>query len=568
MANGKGWTTIRSAGFQPASRGLALVSALWIMVILLVLVAGFSLSVRTEITLARNYGARTRALLLARAAIQREIIELQTEATPYTAADEPWAYWTSEDDHLVLETGSFRIEAVDESGKINLNTVTEEILLNLFQAQELVDAILDWRDEDDLPRMYGAESDYYQMLERPYKAKNGLFDTTQELLLVAGVTPELFFGPGSGSSGEGEGGSSEAFWALEELPPLDELFTVYSQTSNLDPLGRQRLNLRTATREEFTERLGEILTEEEIDAILEFRGDEAGPAAGGPGGGGTGGPGGAGGAGGLPGAGGAGGAGGLPGAGGAGGMGGLPGAGGGMGGMGGGMSGGMPGGPRSRQRPGSLTGPTAPGGGTGLPTGPGTPGGGSGPMEPGAGEEAEPPTEAPAAASKFQTTGDLLKVPGLDREKVAEIFPYVTVSDETVLPGRININTARPEVLLALPDMTEPAVEDIVNNRPFQSVGDLLQFTSITDELFSAIADLLTAQSLAFRVKGIGIVGGQTEEEWSGTATPLRPRPATERAVECVLRLTETPVQTEEGEELLAEGAVPERTVEIVYWRQ
>jgi len=200
-------------------------------------------------------------------------------------------------------------------------------------------------------------------------------------------------------------------------------------------------------------------------------------------------------------------------------------------------------------------------------------------MEPGVGEEAEPPAEESAEESKFQTTGDLLKVPGLDREKVAEIFPYVTVSDETVLPGRININTARAEVLLALPGMTEPAVEDIVNNRPFQSVGELLQFTSITDELFPAIADLLTAQSLAFRVKGIGVVGGQTEEEWSGTSLPpnsLRGgrevpptrRAATERVIECVLRLTETPVQTEEGEEPLAEGAVPERTVEIVYWRQ
>jgi general secretion pathway protein K len=40
----------------------------------------------------------------------------------------------------------------------------------------------------------GAEDDYYQALNPPYKAKNGLIDTVEELLLVRGVTPEYFYG--------------------------------------------------------------------------------------------------------------------------------------------------------------------------------------------------------------------------------------------------------------------------------------------------------------------------------------------------------------------------------------
>src|SRR5262249_5719734 len=43
-------------------------------------------------------------------------------------------------------------------------------------------------------RVNGAESDYYQGLPRPYVAKNAPMDAIEELLLIKGVTPELFYG--------------------------------------------------------------------------------------------------------------------------------------------------------------------------------------------------------------------------------------------------------------------------------------------------------------------------------------------------------------------------------------
>ena len=42
--------------------------------------------------------------------------------------------------------------------------------------------------------MNGAEDDYYQTLNPPYKSKNGRFDTVEELLLVKGITPTYFYG--------------------------------------------------------------------------------------------------------------------------------------------------------------------------------------------------------------------------------------------------------------------------------------------------------------------------------------------------------------------------------------
>jgi general secretion pathway protein K len=58
----------------------------------------------------------------------------------------------------------------------------------------IVDSILDWRDADDFYRIHGAENDYYQSLKEPYRCKNGNFDSIEELLLVRGITPALFYG--------------------------------------------------------------------------------------------------------------------------------------------------------------------------------------------------------------------------------------------------------------------------------------------------------------------------------------------------------------------------------------
>jgi type II secretory pathway component PulK len=57
-------------------------------------------------------------------------------------------------------------------------------------------AVLDWKDEDDSPSdsAYGAEDDYYQSLPKPYQCKNRPFDSAEELLLVRGMTPEIYEG--------------------------------------------------------------------------------------------------------------------------------------------------------------------------------------------------------------------------------------------------------------------------------------------------------------------------------------------------------------------------------------
>jgi general secretion pathway protein K len=64
-----------------------------------------------------------------------------------------------------------------------------------IERDSIADAIEDWRDANDTTRANGAESDdYYLKLPVPYRARNGNFQDTDELLQVKGITPEMYWG--------------------------------------------------------------------------------------------------------------------------------------------------------------------------------------------------------------------------------------------------------------------------------------------------------------------------------------------------------------------------------------
>ena len=70
----------------------------------------------------------------------------------------------------------------------------EVIGIDQHDADIIVDSIMDWRDTDKAHRLNGAEDDYYQTLNPPYKAKNGRLDSPEELLLIRGITPDYYYG--------------------------------------------------------------------------------------------------------------------------------------------------------------------------------------------------------------------------------------------------------------------------------------------------------------------------------------------------------------------------------------
>ncbi|MCF8083222.1 MAG: general secretion pathway protein GspK [Deltaproteobacteria bacterium] len=206
-------------------RGIALVLILWVLALLSVIVGEFCYAMRTEVNIVRNFKEQTQAHYLALAGLNLALGELikdqfMPKAPSARKAQEEGIQKEAEKETLEAEeerkrcrinvdlpavpfgAGAFRVRIGNESGKININGADERLLKMMLAAFELdeqekeiiLDSILDWRDKNDLHRLNGAENDYYQSLPEPYECKNGDFDSVEELLLVRGVTPEIFYG--------------------------------------------------------------------------------------------------------------------------------------------------------------------------------------------------------------------------------------------------------------------------------------------------------------------------------------------------------------------------------------
>jgi type II secretory pathway component PulK len=66
------------------------------------------------------------------------------------------------------------------------------------QSSTIIDSIVDWMSSGNGNSGFnGAGNDYYTRLNPPYYCKNGPIDDITELLLVKGVTPEIFWGSNS-----------------------------------------------------------------------------------------------------------------------------------------------------------------------------------------------------------------------------------------------------------------------------------------------------------------------------------------------------------------------------------
>ena len=244
-----------------ASQGVALVMVLWVITILSVVVLEFSFAMRTEVNITRNYQEQLNLYAAAQGSLQRAVAELilkrdarfQQLRKNVKEGEAPFEYqeWVTDGREypVPFEKVEGTVRVMGEAGKVNVNRVSDgmlrKIMTNLgLQAEArdvVVDSILDWRDPDDFIRVNGAENEYYQSLREPYDCKNGDFDSVEELMLVRGITPELFYGQRVNSKEE-EG-------VKEEPIGLKDIFSLYAQGEQIDinstslPVLRVVLNL-------------------------------------------------------------------------------------------------------------------------------------------------------------------------------------------------------------------------------------------------------------------------------------------------------------------------------------
>lgn len=176
--------------------GVALVLVLWIMALLTTIAASFAYSMRTEAMVARNTVALAQARAAADGAVYRAIFQASWPQNLPQAWKRNGREYTWQDRNHDL-----RVRILDESGKIDLNTVADPLLLSVLQrlgglgaeeAARVLDAIVDWRDSDDLRRTNGAEEPEYRAAGRSYTPANGPFLSIEDLQRVLGVNSALY----------------------------------------------------------------------------------------------------------------------------------------------------------------------------------------------------------------------------------------------------------------------------------------------------------------------------------------------------------------------------------------
>ena len=281
-------------------RGLALISTIWILAVLAILTWSFALMVRTDTQITMNYTDGVKSRYLAQAGIHRIAAEIPLTLEPFYLGDQPYVNTDAIADQIGFAQGSYEIELVDETSKINVNQATTSMLTALFGDSEVAQSIRDWMDADDNPRQLGAESDYYLSLSTPYYCRNAPLTTVDELMLVKGVTPELLLSTGEELEELGLGSSESSTTTTTSTPmtstlietgetlSLRDLLTVYTDEPNVDATGNPRVNIASASANQLRRALRNELSRRDIEAIVSWRDGSGGTGGGGgrPGGGG------------------------------------------------------------------------------------------------------------------------------------------------------------------------------------------------------------------------------------------------------------------------------------------
>ena len=191
---------------RPDEAGIALVVTLLALVLVMALVWDI-FHTGTRAAQSGAYGRDSiRAVLLAEAGVQAAKVILREDAKN-NDFDSLNDIWSLPQPQYELGGGAITLTIEDEERKININNlimpqgkapneqnvaVFRRLLEVLAIDPSVADAVLDWLDNDLSPRVGGGESSYYLSLPYPYKSKDDLFDTIEELRLVRGMTREAF----------------------------------------------------------------------------------------------------------------------------------------------------------------------------------------------------------------------------------------------------------------------------------------------------------------------------------------------------------------------------------------
>ena len=190
-------------------RGFVLLAVLWVMVGISALGLALALSARRAIRGAENRRAEEIATWVAEGCAERARAIVEgvlggRAASVNVGGSSTRVSWRTLDRVLaespLMMSNGCAVTLQAAGSTLDVNSASEELLHNLFtamgesadRADSLTQALLDWRDPDDLPRPVGAERSWYEQEARSVP-RNGPLASVRELARIRGfdATPGL-----------------------------------------------------------------------------------------------------------------------------------------------------------------------------------------------------------------------------------------------------------------------------------------------------------------------------------------------------------------------------------------
>lgn len=207
--------------------GSALVVVLWVVGLLSMFVLAFAFDMHIEARITSTWRRKLQAEYLARSGMELARMAMFATDDPALRNQDSESYISMGEDEDIrtatlaiynggaaelqreLGSGVIDVSIRPENGKIDLVKLLQELLnppvsdeyklaaMRMASILEqagvpwdigivLVDTLVDWVDPDEMTQLNGAESEYYESLDPPYKAKNRMLDTVDELILIKG----------------------------------------------------------------------------------------------------------------------------------------------------------------------------------------------------------------------------------------------------------------------------------------------------------------------------------------------------------------------------------------------
>jgi DNA uptake protein ComE-like DNA-binding protein len=275
---------------QRADSGSVLIGVLWCLALLSVVVIGLLHTARMDLVVVKNHGDRIQAHYLAVAGIEKAKALLYQDARQRTRNslshsgelfDSP-----SQFRDVRFGRGQFRVlhrgrpdegggvlyGVSDEESRLNVNNASAQELNKLYAiTPDVVAAILDWRDEDNVVTPGGAEAEYYTALQPPYLPRNGPLQSIRELLMVRGVQTDLLLARDRQQNGILETGDQVPDDIVNDIRDLGwaALLTTDSSVKNVSAAGIDRVNIQSADQSALAAVKG--ITPEIARAIVAYR---------------------------------------------------------------------------------------------------------------------------------------------------------------------------------------------------------------------------------------------------------------------------------------------------------